>query len=424
MIITNVCLLLEALSFVICLHCLYGEKFRLDIATVCFLSINMIVMTIINYFELSKVYTMLIYPCIFIYCGIRFGFAFRKMMINNILCVVLVGAIQMLVALPICYAFEVHLVSDMNLLFANCLALAVMAFLLPHCKVNKLSEFLENKGRIVATILCICLVIVLFWMLSYKQFRLLEINQAILLLISIVLIFILTGQLSKYRIRAKEIETELRMQKIYSESFQSLIDDIRLRQHEFDNHINTIYGQLYTCKSLDELVNTQKGYCQVLTRENQFNKLLTNDNPIIIGFLYGKFVEIEKLGIEVTYKANIRNLEINVPTFKVVEILGNLINNAVEAITSMKEAGRLYVGIEEKDYFLLEVRNACDYINYDEICAFFTKGYSKKGENRGLGLYNVKRICDEYKLDILCENVEVEGINWLSIKVRKNQELL
>ena len=34
MIITNVCLLLEALSIVICLHHLYGEKFRLDLSLI------------------------------------------------------------------------------------------------------------------------------------------------------------------------------------------------------------------------------------------------------------------------------------------------------------------------------------------------------------------------------------------------------
>ena len=67
MIITNVCLLLEALSIVICLHHLYGEKFRLDIATVCYLSIDMISMAAVNYLGLSKVYTMIIYPFLILF---------------------------------------------------------------------------------------------------------------------------------------------------------------------------------------------------------------------------------------------------------------------------------------------------------------------------------------------------------------------
>ncbi len=79
MIVTNVCLLLEALSIVICLHHLYGEKFRLDIATVSFLSIDMIIMTAINYFGLPKTYTMVIYPVIILYCGVRFGFRIKSL---------------------------------------------------------------------------------------------------------------------------------------------------------------------------------------------------------------------------------------------------------------------------------------------------------------------------------------------------------
>ncbi len=37
--ITNVCLLLEMLSIVLCLHRLYGEKFRFDIVTVSFVCV-------------------------------------------------------------------------------------------------------------------------------------------------------------------------------------------------------------------------------------------------------------------------------------------------------------------------------------------------------------------------------------------------
>ena len=72
MIITNVCLLLEALSIVICLHHLYGEKFRLDIATVCLLAVDMIMMQTIDYFGWSSVWSVLIYPVLAVYCLKKF----------------------------------------------------------------------------------------------------------------------------------------------------------------------------------------------------------------------------------------------------------------------------------------------------------------------------------------------------------------
>ena len=61
--------LLEALSVLICLHHLYGQKFKLDIATTALLSVDMIIMTAINYYGLPRAYALIIYPIIMIYCG-------------------------------------------------------------------------------------------------------------------------------------------------------------------------------------------------------------------------------------------------------------------------------------------------------------------------------------------------------------------
>ena len=74
MIIRNCCLLLEALSIVLCLHHLYGERFKLDIRTVNLLAVDMIMMHMIDFYGLSGIISILIYPFIVIYCGLKFGF--------------------------------------------------------------------------------------------------------------------------------------------------------------------------------------------------------------------------------------------------------------------------------------------------------------------------------------------------------------
>lgn len=383
MIITNVCLLLEALSIVICLHHLYGEKFRLDIATVCYLSIDMISMVTVNYLGLSKTYTMIIYPLLILYCGKRFGFKIRRLVINLALCMVFISGIQMIVSFPICYLLNLHVVQDVQLLFVNVLAFLVVLFLLPKFRVRQLSLFLDDKEKILVATLCICFFMILLLMFSYKRIKLLDINQTFLLFISMFLIFILSGQLGKYKIKAKEIETELKMQRLYSDSFKGLIDDIRLRQHEFDNHINTIYCQHYTCKTYDELVNTQREYCRLISKENRYNKLSANGNRFIVGFLYGKLAEIEKMGIEVTYRINVGDLNIGIPIHKIIEILGDLINNAVEALEKMERKNKLFVSIEEKDDFTIEVRNESSSISYDEMSLFFEKVIVKRDKIEG-----------------------------------------
>lgn len=419
MIITNVCLLLEALSIVICLHHLYGEKFRLDIVTVSFLSINMIIMTSINYFELSRICTMIIYPIIIIYCGLRFGFKIKELVINILLCIIIVGGIQLVVSLPFYYFLNIHSFTEIKLLVVNCISFFALLIVVNKVKMKKILSILKNKEKMLQIAISLCMILVFVWLFSYKRFKLLELNQAVLLFASVAFIFVLAGQLSKYKVKAKEAETELKMHKLYSDSFQGLIENIRLRQHEFDNHINTIYSQHYIYHTYEELVEAQKGYCQIVEEDNRFNRLLVSGNSIIIGFLYGKFVEIDKLGIEISYKVNIKEVNIGVPLYKIVEILGDLINNAVEELRETKFGDKLYVCVEESNLFMIEIRNESPYIEHNRIEQFFTKGYSKKGENRGLGLYNVKQICNEYEFHVECENVDIEGINWLSFKIEK-----
>ena len=142
-------------------------------------------------------------------------------------------------------------------------------------------------------------------------------------------------------------------------------------------------------------------------------------NSVIVGFLYGKFLEIKKQDIDIQYKVNIKNLECRVPVHKMIELLGNLINNAVDYLNNSNEYKSLFVSILELDGCIrIEVRNACEYVGINDIQQFFTKGYSKKGTNRGLGLYNVKTICDEYKLELSCENEMLNDGNWLSFKIK------
>lgn len=421
MIIKNVCLLLEALSVVICLHHLYGEKFKLDIATVSYLSIHMIVLTAMNYLGLS-IYSMLGYLILAVYCGIKFGFKWKRILVNMVLCVILVGVTQLVVVYTFSHLANMTWIAAYQLLIINFISAFIITFLIPLCSIKRLIGYMKGKSEVLLVTVCTCVVVVIFLLIYYKNNYTVEIEPLVLLFVCIIFIFILSGQLNKYKVKAKEVETELRMQKLYADSFKGLIDNIRLRQHEFNNHISMMHSLHYKYKSYEELVGALESYGSTVIKENRFYKLLSCGNSVIIGFLYGRFVEFDKEGIDISYQVSVRELEIGVPSYKIVEILGNLMNNAVEALLADQEKKKLHVSVIENDRFFIEVRNESPYIPYKEINAFFVKDYSKKGENRGLGLYNVKQICEEYGLEIACNNVDIDGDNWLSFEIRKEKE--
>lgn len=411
--IQRIGLMLEALSIIICLHHLYGVKFKLDMATVTLLAIDMIMMQTIDYYGWSSTLSVLIYPIIVLYCVVEFGREIKKLVINNILYLVIMSSLQFGVVLVFYYLLNKQIVNDMDVLIANAFVLAVVFFLLPKCKLNMLSKYLQDRQRILIMAMIISILFTMFGLFNLKRINSLGLYQYVILFIGIITIALLAVQLGRYKVKSKEIETELKMHRLYADSFQSLIDNIRLRQHEFNNHINTIYSQHYMCGTYEELVNAQKEYCQVIERDNRYNSLLAAGNPIVIGFLYGKFIEIEKHGIEITYSVSMENFSLKIPIYRLVEIMGDIINNAVEAVECLERKEIFLSLVETGGSFTVEIRNISPIISFTEIERFFHKGYSKKGINRGLGLYNVRKICEEYNLDISCENRIINEDNWL-----------
>lgn len=421
--ITNICLLLEILSIVFCLHYLYGEKVVFDIKTVSFLSIYMVIMATINYYDLSQTYTMIIYPIMIGYCGIKFGFKIKQLIVNNILNMAFNSSIQFIVLFLYYLTFKVQVLDTIRSLIVSGFAFLIVALVLPKCRLHKLSSFLQDKDRIYIIALCISVVAAGYCLIQYKKLDSVGLFQNTLLFVSLIFICFLVFQLGKSKVKAKEIETELKMYRLFADSFQSMIDNIRMRQHEFNNHISTMKGFCYLYDTYEELVHAQEDYYQTIKKENRFNKLLKSGNPVIIGFLYGKFTEIEKRGIELSFKISIKEFDIGVPVYKIVEILGNLINNAVEALEKSEGEKKLFVlMVEYEDSFEIEVRNTSRFIGPDELSLFFKKGYSQKGENRGLGLYNVRNTCEEYGIYVACMCDLINDQNWIVFRIFNKEE--
>lgn len=247
----------------------------------------------------------------------------------------------------------------------------------------------------------------------------------VLIFLGALLICPVAVSLVKYKVKAKKAELELQTYKRYGESLKDLIDSMRAKQHEFDNHINVIYSQHYLYDSYSDLVHAQREYCQELRNENRYNKLLLSGNPVIAVCLYEKFLEAEKYGIQIFYKMTVQNPEFGIPAHKQVELFGNLLDNAIEELKKLSGRRRLFVVVRESYTKIeIEVGNEVSLIDYDKIDRFFDKGYSKKGDGRGYGLYNVKKICDKYRMDISCDVKKIEGREFLVFRLTKEKDTL
>ena len=397
--VVSLCYLLEILAVIYSLHYLYNEEIRFDIATIALILVELFGMNILYWFECRQELSLLIYPIIMAYCGVKFGIDIKKIIINNVLNILILSTLQAIIGMLFHFLFSIKTMKENELLIINTVLFIIVFLFLKHIKLFKLARIIQSNELLIITSLIVIAVSVCSLIITCKKNREFELWYYSILIVSIMLILVTMIDIGKHKMRAKEFQAELRLHKLYEKSFQSLIEDICARQHEFDNHINTIYSQHFLHKTYEELVSVQRSYCENIVEANHFNKLLSKGNPIILGFLYGKLSEAEKKGIDVTYKVNIGDLESRVPVHKIVELLGNLLDNAIEVLAREEELNKMKLMMIENQYeIMIDVSNECNHLGYDDVQKFFKKGYSKKGYNRGYGLYNVKKICEEYSI--------------------------
>ena len=72
----------------------------------------------------------------------------------------------------------------------------------------------------------------------------------------------------KSRKEIREKDKEIAIMKNYGESYRSLVQSVRMRQHQFDNHLMALGGIYKTAGSVEELIRLQSLYCQGIKEEN------------------------------------------------------------------------------------------------------------------------------------------------------------
>lgn len=161
-----------------------------------------------------------------------------------------------------------------------------------------------------------------------------------------------------------------------------------------------------------------KNYDNTICEATKYNKLLFLGDCIISGYLYQKFCRAEKTGVTVIYGIKGCLAKEGIPVYALVEVLGILIDNAVEAQCSITEKRQLIFWFEEqKNQYWFKMLTPHPYAGYDEIEAWFLPESGKKTEGQELGLNYIKKLCAQYDMDLLCKNTIYEKENWIEIAI-------
>lgn len=412
----NIASLVEAIAILFCINELYGKRIKLDIEAVLIMATNIVMLQMQREGIVPRWASIILYVLIMGYCMMEFGYHnIRELVINFLLCLIL----QVILQAASFMLLQVLGVMDAvyeakDTLIVLLLSLAINCLISIHGTLHKISLFMQQKIPLIRIILVVALVLIGYMLLITKAYDELLPQHYVVITISLVLLCALTYMWQRTQSKVKEQNQELLLHQQYDESYNDLITSIRGKQHDFSNHLNSIEGMGLMYKDHDELVKKQTDYISSLREENKYSRLLSISDSAIAGFLFKKFKQTEEQGVRVDFQMKVADMKCKVPDYKIVELVGNLLDNAFDAVVKGDKEKVIYVRAENREEeILFSVYNQSEYMNQTQIEKMFNRGVSSKGENRGQGLANVKQICKEYHCDIQVENRKEQEKNYI-----------
>ncbi|PIC67243.1 two-component system sensor histidine kinase DcuS [Sporosarcina sp. P21c] len=200
----------------------------------------------------------------------------------------------------------------------------------------------------------------------------------------------LVGALAIFRNKSEltSLVEQLSGARVYAET-------LRYQTHEFMNKLHIIMAMVHT-KSYDELKMYTAYISDAYQTETGIVSRLVKD-PVIAGYLMSKLSELRDSGIKIKLHGDhplppLKKVE---HMDKIITILGNLIDNACEAVSDRVD-GELQLTLNyEESRLEFSVYDNGPGILVENIEEVFEQGMSSKGEGRGYGLYLAKIALDE-----------------------------
>ena len=186
-------------------------------------------------------------------------------------------------------------------------------------------------------------------------------------------------------------KTEIRLLAEQLTGVRLYADALRAQTHDFMNKLHIILGMAHM-KYYDELAEYINSIANKYQAQVGFVIRHIKDT-VLAGFILGKMSYSREIKVEfiLAEECFVPEPEERELTHELVTILGNLVDNAMEAVKDCKSKIINLNLVYEEDILTIEVSDTGPGITDEMKNEIFIKGYSTKGDNRGLGLYLVQK---------------------------------
>lgn len=195
----------------------------------------------------------------------------------------------------------------------------------------------------------------------------------------------IVGAIATYRDKTemKLLAEELTGVRLYVEALRS-------QAHEFMNKLHVILG-LVQLESYDQVAS----YINRIASDHQAEVSYVGKHirdPVLAGFILSKLSLAREKGVvmELTENSYFPNIQGEELAHELVTIIGNLIENAFDAVKDQTEKYVKLAIYQENDYICIDVQDTGEGIPEELGESIFERGITSKAAGRGIGLYLVK----------------------------------
>lgn len=273
-----------------------------------------------------------------------------------------------------------------SIIFTAIFTIIAISFVLFQLKYDVLANFARTQVQIY--LLTQWLLVILIFSIKLSLFAI------AIILGSLFLLYMLTIQLF-----SETYEKELLLQSAQNEieQFDHTLLSVRAQRHDFLKHANTLHYLIN-----EKNYQAAKQYMSDLVADyHVINEAIKGELSHIASVLLQYAKQAEEENILMTYRLSVPASNLPLQPTDQVNLLANLLANAVEAAsdapTKMREivvATSVYGGI-----YRLEITNSTALIP-DHIIDHLFKKYNlttKNGDHEGLGTYIIKEIVTRYE---------------------------
>lgn len=188
-------------------------------------------------------------------------------------------------------------------------------------------------------------------------------------------------------------------QEAFEETYYQLEDlnrTMRAQRHDFMNHLQVVYSLIEMQEPQEATAYIDRVYGDM----QRVSRVLRTDSPAINALLQAKAADCEKRGIALTLDITSRYTDLKMPAWEMCRVLGNLIDNAMDAVAE-EENKRITVALfEDLKNYGFKVINGGAEIPQAQRGTIFLPGFTTKSTGQGMGLYIVASLLHEYGGDI------------------------